>query len=150
MPEKVVKEFYESAKKYCDFVTNNVITDENIEELMYLMLDSFAKGLLLPDVEPDTEDYPVKGEKTDPIRIELPTIYWEIFDPFTQDEPLCGDLLDDLSDIRDDLLEGICAYEAGFINDAVFEWKLLHQAHWGNHCVAAVKALQHLRDSDNL
>ncbi len=59
---------------------------------------------------------------------------------------MCGDLLDDLSDIRDDLLEGIYDYEAGFINNAVFEWKLLHQDHWGNHCATAVKALQQLRD----
>ena len=44
-----------------------------------------------------------------------------------------------------DLLEGIYDYEAGYINNAVFEWKLLHHAHWGNHVVAAVKALQHLR-----
>ena len=51
MSRKVIKEFYESAKRYCDFVSNNVITNENIEELMYLMLDSFTKGLLLPDVE---------------------------------------------------------------------------------------------------
>ena len=145
MSEKDIKEFYESAKKYCKFVSDNIITAENIEELMYLMLDSFAKGLLLPDVEQDDND-PVKGEKPNPIRIELPTTYWEIFDPFTQEEPVCGDLLDDLSDIRDDLLEGIYDYEAGFVNNAIFEWKLLHQAHWGNHCVAAVKALQHLRD----
>ena len=41
-----------------------------------------------------------------------------------------GDLMDDLSDIRDDLLEGIYDYEARFINNAVFEWKLLHHAHW--------------------
>lgn len=144
MSRKVIKEFYESAKRYCDFVSNNVITNENIEELMYLMLDSFGKGLLLPDVEPDDNDS-VKGEKPNPVIIELPTTYWEIFDPFTEEEPVCGDLLDDLSDIRDDLLEGIYDYEAGFINNAVFEWKLLHQAHWGNHVVAAVKALQHLR-----
>lgn len=147
MSEKDIKEFYKSAKKYCEFVSNNVITDDNIEELMYLMLDSFAKGLLLPDVEPDTEDDPVKWEKPNEIIIDLPkTGYWMIFDPFVDEEPVCGDLLDDLSDIRDDLLEGIYDYEAGFVNNAVFEWKLLHHAHWGNHAVAAVKALQHLRD----
>ena len=113
---------------------------------MYLMLDSFSKGLLLPDVEPEDND-PVKGKKPNPVRIELPTTYWEIFHPFAEEEPVCGDLMDDLSDIRDDLLEGIYDYEAGFINNAVFEWKLLHHAHWGNHAVAAVKALQHLRNS---
>ncbi len=43
MSGKVIKEFYESAKRYCDFVSNNVITDDNIEELMYLMLDSSPK-----------------------------------------------------------------------------------------------------------
>ena len=44
MATKEITEFYESAKKYCAFVSNNVITNENVEELMYLMLDSFAKG----------------------------------------------------------------------------------------------------------
>ena len=146
MATKEITEFYESAKKYCDFVSNNVITKDNLEELMYLMLDSFSKGLLLPDVEPEDND-PVKGEKPNPVRIELPTTYWEIFHPCAEEEPVCGDLMDDLSDIRDDLLEGIYDYEAGFINNAVFEWKLLHHAHWGNHAVAAVKALQHLRNS---
>ena len=144
MEKDIIKNFYDSAKRLCEFLSNTVIKQENIDELLLLLTDTYGKGLILPDVELD-DNAPVKVPKPDPIIIEIPLTYWEIFDPFTKEAPVCGDLLDDLSDIREDLLEGICEYEAGFINNAVFEWKLLHRAHFGNHMVSAIKALQHLR-----
>ena len=107
------------------------------------MLMSYCFCWQIPMAKDDND--PVKVPKPDPIIIEIPQTYWEVFDPFVEEEPVCGDLLDDLSDIREDLLEGVCEYEAGLINNAVFEWKLLHHAHFGNHMVSAIKALQHLR-----
>ena len=106
MEKDIIKNFYDSAKRLCEFLSNTVIKQENVDELLFLLADTYGKGLLLPDVELDDND-PVRGEKPSPVRIELPTTYWEIFDPFLEEEPVCGDLLDDMSDIRDDLLEGI-------------------------------------------
>ncbi len=143
--ETVINDFYNSAKRLCEFLSNNVIKQENVDELLFLLTDTYSKGLLLPDVELDDND-PVRVPKPDPVRIEIPQTYWEIFDPFVEEEPVCEDLLDDLSGIKEDLLEGICEYEAGFINNAVFEWKLLHCIHFGNHMVSAIKALHHLRN----
>ena len=126
MEKDIIKNFYDSAKMLCEFLSNTVIKQENVDELLFLLADTYGKGLLLPDVELDDND-PVKVPKPDPIIIEIPQTYWEVFDPFVEEEPVCGDLLDDLSDIREDLLQ------------------LLHRAHFGNHMVSAIKALQHLR-----
>jgi len=148
MVEKEITVFYESAKKLCEYFNYTVIKQDNIEELMLLMLDVYSKGLLLPEVEPDDMELPVREDRQPIIKIEIPSTYWEIFDPFIEDEPVCGDLADDLSDIRDDLLDGIADYENGLINNAVFNWKLFHRSHYGNHIVAAIKALQHLREEN--
>ena len=148
MVTKEIIEFYESSKRICYYLTDTVIRQENVEELLLLLLDLYGKGLLLLDVEPDSVDNHTKSETISDIRIEIPTCYWEVFDPWTEEEMVCGDLYDDLTDIRHDLMKGIIEYEAGYINNAVFNWKLFHRSHYGNHIVATMKALQHLREDN--
>lgn len=46
MSRKVIKEFYESAKRYCDFVSNNVIT--NIIDKNAIIAKKSNKHLMLP------------------------------------------------------------------------------------------------------
>lgn len=68
--------------------------------------------------------------------------YSEIFSPLVpQEEPVVGDLADDLVDIYRDLAMGLELYECGKIDDALWEWGFKFQAHWGEHASSAIRAL---------
>ena len=51
----------------------------------------------------------------------MPDVELDTENDLAKEEPLCDNLLDDLSDIRDDMLEGIYDYEVWLINNAVIE-----------------------------
>ena len=68
--------------------------------------------------------------------------YSEIFSPLVpQEEPVVGDLADDLVDIYRDVAAGLELYECGRIDDALWEWGFNFQAHWGEHASSAIRAL---------
>jgi len=68
--------------------------------------------------------------------------YSEIFSPLVpQDEPVVGDLADDLRDIYGHLAAGLYLHECGKIDDALWEWGFNFQAHWGEHASSAIRAL---------
>jgi hypothetical protein len=49
------------------------------------------------------------------------------------DEQMCGDAIDDLSDIRGDLMEVLWRYENVGPDEAHWYFKLLYWMHWGRH-----------------
>lgn len=68
--------------------------------------------------------------------------YSEIFSPLVPaDEPVVGDLADDLVDIYCDVATGLHLFDAGRIDDALWEWGFNFQAHWGEHASSAIRAL---------
>ncbi|MGH6627326.1 MAG: DUF5063 domain-containing protein [Burkholderiaceae bacterium] len=69
--------------------------------------------------------------------------YSEIFSPLVQplEPPVVGDLADDLVDIYRDVAVGLCLYEAGGIDDAIWQWGFKFQTHWGEHASSAIRAL---------
>jgi hypothetical protein len=71
--------------------------------------------------------------------------YREIFHPLaiaeSPEEPVIGDIVDDLMDIYIDLKEGILLYESGKPLAAVFHWRTLFGFHWGRHATCAIRAL---------
>ncbi len=85
------------------------------------------------------------NDRSNKIKLSFHKCYWEVFDPFEQDEPVCCDLIDDLTDIVNDLQYGILEYETGKIGNAVFEWKLSFDSHWGQHLVDALRVLHAIR-----
>ncbi len=109
-----------------------------------------AAALLLPPVEPDNEE----GIP------ELPTemlaaaernfkpfagsFYRVVFDPspMNTDEPVLGDLGDDLLDIYKDIKAGCILRQQGRSDEALWHWSFMHQVHWGQHAVGALAALQ--------
>ena len=61
-----------------------------------------------------------RSEELLPLRIEIPDIYWQVYDPFNEeddDKLVCGMIFDDLNDIYSDLMEGVIEYEMGEICD---------------------------------
>jgi len=68
--------------------------------------------------------------------------YGEIFSPLVPpDEPVVGDLADDLVDIYRDVAAGLALYDAGRIDDAIWQWGFNFQIHWGKHASSAIRAL---------
>ncbi|PWA11191.1 hypothetical protein DCC39_09460 [Pueribacillus theae] len=57
------------------------------------------------------------------------------------EEPVEASLSDDLLDIYIDVKRGILLYENRKYREAIWEWKLNFQIHWGNHTVDAMRAL---------
>lgn len=144
----MVKKFYDLAKEFCDFVTEKELQEGDLDLLMSLILRLYANGLSLPDMEPETDN--VADDVKLPqmcIRIsqDIPSSYWEVFNPLEEDAPVCGSLYDDLRDIARDLQVGISEYEAGKIGNAVFEWSFGLNNHWGQHAVDIIKTLHSLR-----
>lgn len=136
--------FYHLAKEYCLFVSETEISLKTIPFLIELLMKLYMTAMHLPDLETepsDSADY--IANKLARIRFEaqITPMYWDVFDPVVDEEPICGDLYDDLSDIAMDLQRGLGEYDSGRIGNAVFEWKLGFNSHWGNHAVSAIKVL---------
>ena len=139
-----IESFYRLSAEYCKYVTENEINYNSIPFLMELLMKLYISALNLPDLKPETiqiSESTIHENICIRINKEIPTTYWEIFNPYMMEEPVCGDLADDLCDILSDLQNGIKEYERGKIGNAVFEWKFGLNNHWGNHAVAALRAL---------
>lgn len=75
--------------------------------------------------------------------------YWAVFDPSepvdSGEEPIYGDLADDLADIFGDVKPGLRAWATGnnaYMPSVVNGWKSpLFGSHWGVHAVSAMRAL---------
>lgn len=70
--------------------------------------------------------------------------YREFFDPspeLLEEEPVVGDLGDDLTDVYMDLRAGLVLHDAGRPRDALWHWSYMQRIHWGQHATAALHAL---------
>ena len=143
-----VKEFYELADTYCHFVSAKEMTIDDVSALMELLMKLYLSAVCLPESEPETIDSSAP-DVTDEIQVtfqkQIPTLYWEIFDPFVQEDAVCASLAEDLSEIAADMRNGMREFEAGRTVNAIFEWKLGLNGHWGNHAVDALRALHAIR-----
>lgn len=106
---EIIKAFYYIAKEYCGYVYENEISNDSVSYLMTLLMKLYISALDLPELEPETADISSHSEKHLMVRInsKLKPFYWEVFEPGNCDEPVCGHLADDLSDIASDIRDGI-------------------------------------------
>ena len=143
-----VKDFYKLADSYCHYISTKEMTINDISKLMELLMKLYLSATNLPEKEPETIGS-TKSAKADQIQItfneQIPTFYWEEFDPFVQEEAVCSNLAEDLSEIAADLQNGMREFETGRLGNAVFEWKFGLNSHWGNHVVDALRALHAIR-----
>jgi Domain of unknown function (DUF5063) len=83
---------------------------------------------------------------------KLPFQYYsELFDPhkIPPEEPVTGNIADDLADIYRDVVVGARLFDAGDQAGALWQWVFHLAIHWGEHATSAMRALQqHLADSD--
>ena len=145
------KEFYDLAQEYCSFVSEYFINQDTAPDLMEILMKLYVAALHLPDADPDTAE--PSADDPEPLSIDLgddvPQYYWEVPDPFVLEEPVCGDLAEDLAEIGKDLGRGMAEYEEDRIGDALFEWKFLFDSHWGQHAADALRALHSARCVDH-
>ena len=142
---KNVEHFYELALKYCTFLTQGLLLEDDVEYLMSLLLRLYDAALQLPDIEPESVEEAEVGISPPAIHIQFESSYYQVFDPFVEEEPVEGLLEDDLQDIYCDLMSGINEYRKGNLGNAVFEWTFLLDNHWGNHAVNALRVLHSVR-----
>lgn len=143
-----VKDFYKLAEAYCHYISTKEMTIDEIPTLMELLMKLYLSATCLPETVPETIDS-TEAAEADRIQItfkeQIPTLYWEVFDPFVQEDAVCSDLAEDLSEIAVDLQNGMREFETGRLGNAVFEWKFRLNNHWGNHAVDALRALHAIR-----
>ncbi len=138
--------FYKKACDFCSYIENNPITQEAEGVLMEKLMDLYSSGLHLPGAEPESiEDKSEVAPPKAPIKIAVPDYYQEVFDPFDDDEIVGRSVYEDLWDIRSDLAEGIREYEAGYKGNAVFNWNLGLDGHWGKHATDVLRVLHSIR-----
>jgi hypothetical protein len=69
--------------------------------------------------------------------------YSEVFNPLPipAEEPVVGDLADDVADIFRDVMRGLQLYTLNYRAAAGWEWVMSLQSHWGEHATSAIRAL---------
>ncbi len=99
-----------------------------------------ADGSLSTDQIPDAEWRQVLDRAS-----RLPFRYYsELLDPMpvpARDDPVVGDVTDDIADIYRDIVGGLRLYDAGKRAEAAWNWVFDFENHWGEHATSAVRAI---------
>ncbi len=135
-----VREVYE----FCDFIKDagKLPLPDRLQRARRHLLALYAAGADLPHIEPLSERTgPTHPSPEDWAAFESFETYWEVFDPYKQEEPVAGSLSDDLLDVYRDVRRGLWAWEKNQIADAVWDWRFSFDTHWGDHAVDALRAL---------
>ena len=151
MNEKVEK-FAIAARQFCEWAESDYpVNSQTLKQALELMTELFLLGLRLADeFEEIDEDSPPVGSADDKTRMvysqasKLPlTHYSEVFNSnvVPPEDPVIGDLADDIADIYQDLRRGLDLLEAGHTVHAVWKWVFHLRCHWGEHATSAIRAL---------
>ena len=160
-----VLQFRAAAERFCRLLEcRSASADQWVEEILAALARLYACGHALPDFGTTEEapamydEFPVVDEEWQRVFSLVHEIlgrqsgYWAYFDPSeppdSGEQPVFGDLGDDLADIYRDIKPGLRAWEVGleqYLADIVYEWKFpLFGSHWGVHAVSAMRALHPL------
>lgn len=147
--EKHVKEFSNIAREYCEWVENKKEKKEDIYYLQVLLSKLYCWGIQLPDCEPSdllySDDLPSQDDnKVLNYFSDFPYQYYStVFNAeiVPSEEPVTGDIIDDLSNIYKDLKDGLWYLDQGSKIDAVFQWRVSLGFHWARHILSAMHAI---------
>ena len=156
--DEAVIEFETEARRYCSLVEGNGFSNswDFAQACLIAVLRLLDRALRLPEIEPETTDILTGSshEKWQAVRQDIGRklardYYWEIFEPFEEEEPkpVLGSLSDDLADIWRDLKSWLAEFDRGKVtstSDAVWHWRFKFETHWGHHAAGAVVALNAL------
>lgn len=148
--ENHIKEFANLAREYCNWVESDDKKNETeLFNLQILLSKLYCWGIQLPDCDTtdlfQSEKLPEHNHnKLIQYFKEFPVQYYSaIFNAniVPSEEPVTGDVIDDLVDIYKDLKDGLWYLEQGSEVDAVFQWRFSLGVHWARHILGAMYAL---------
>jgi hypothetical protein len=142
-------EFADLARGYCGWCEGHSFKPNPEAQASRWLSRLYASALSLPPRECENENGPPDLPAAELAQAEsnlAPFMGWyyrECFDPhpYLNDEPVMGDVGDDLLDVYKDIKRGLVLFEAGDINDSLWYWSFLHKIHWGRHAVGGLFAL---------
>ena len=145
------RKFYDIAQCFCDVVNNDCASQKiPLEPLLAAAVQVYSAALGIPSVEPESEDADTKERNPLNLSLDDSDIYWEVFDPYILEEPVCGSLSDDISSVFYDLCEGMKCYQENRINDALWIWRFGFRTHWSYHLASAIRVLNQLVMAENM
>jgi hypothetical protein len=145
MIEDPIEVFAAEARRYCTFVdeASRLPLDRRLRMARVRLLDLYRAACDLPTA-PECGDRELGESPPTPagwVHFDEKETYWEIFDPYQRDESVAGSLSDDLLDVYKDVSASLTLWDAGHRIDAVWHWRFLFDAHWGDHAIDALRAL---------
>jgi len=151
--EASAERFSREARRFIDWADGSESSGTMLARVaLRRMVALYAAALELPQpwsegVSAKHPSEPALAERLEALRERAAAIplqyYSEIFSPLVlpPEEPVVGDLADDLLDIYRDVAVGLALYEAGGVEDAIWQWAFRFQTHWGEHASSAIRAL---------
>ena len=147
-----VERFLGVARRFEEWAAQG--TDEGLPAArngLRLIAQLYAAGQELPGLpdlaDRDPEENLVSDEEWRRVgerAARLPFQYYsEVFNPLAvpPEEPVTGDLAEDVADIYRDVVEGIRLFDRGLEGEALWEWVFGLRQHWGEHATSAMRAL---------
>ena len=142
--------FVSVVREYCGWSESKPRTEiEEVRTAIRMLANLYSNVLSLPKNGPgqDIDGKRISDEEWKDMFKRfgaLPFNYYSVFfspAKVAEEEPVTGDLADDLADIYRDLKDGLELYEAGHITEALWEWSQSFNRHWGRHASSALHAL---------
>jgi hypothetical protein len=140
-----VAAFVREAREYCLFVQTAAALPlaKRLSTARTRLLALYAAATSLPEA-PEIDD--VAAEASPPVPTDWSgfddkDIYWEIFDPYEQSEPVAGSLSDDVLDVYQDIARGLALWDAAHHLAAIWQWRFHFEVHWGDHAIDALRGL---------
>lgn len=143
-----IEQFAEIVRRFCVWAESPFSNVKTEMPMARSMLAELHSAVFLPDVEPeDVELEDVTSDEWKKVLDRFSNLpvngYHLVFDPTeVQDgETVYAQLADDLADIYRDLKYGLKLFDAGYLSDAVWEWKFHFENHWGWHLLGAQRLI---------
>lgn len=140
------REFADLARRFCWLCEDAPDPDpeRRVREVLALLAALVSAAARLPDVEPSDRPDVARVARRPRILGFRSDAYRECFDPYSDEAPVHGSLLDDLGDVYADLRVGLDTLERGTeddARDALWAWRFGFESHWGEHATGAIRAL---------
>jgi hypothetical protein len=143
-----IEQFAVAARNFCSWATSPVIQGEHdaVLAIQYLSALFFA-GCALGWEDGEPADFRRPDQRVEAVRLKaaaLPIRYYsEVFNNLVipPEEPVVGDIVDDVVDIYSDIEPGLALFESSNLAAAKDHWQFWFASHWGEHATSAVRAL---------
>ena len=138
------------ARNYCAWVEAPPLPEEaEVKTALRLLADLSSAIMATPSLGcgEDIACERISGEEWGAIYKRFASLpfnyYLTLFSPakLLEQEPVVGDLADDLADMYRDIKEGLWLFDHGHSVEAVWSWRDSFQTHWGRHATNALYVL---------